>query len=111
NVADLQDQYSSKSADAPGSNNYRGVKHPAVDFLLERMQNAQTLDELRDACRAFDRVIMHENYQVPDLYSGFYRVSHWDKFGIPATKPRFFTIESGLDVWPVWALTAWWVKR
>ena len=110
NVGDLQDEFSSKTADAPGSNNTRGVKNPAVDFLLGKLQSAQTLDDLRDACRALDRVITHENYQVPDLYAGFFRISHWDKFGIPATKPKFYSIESGLDVWPVWAVTGWWLK-
>jgi hypothetical protein len=29
---------------------------------------------------------------------------------MPATPPRFYTIESGLDVWPVWPLTTWWAK-
>jgi microcin C transport system substrate-binding protein len=110
NVGDLRDEYGSKGADSPGSNNFRGLKSPAVDFLLERMQNAQTLDELRTAGRALDRVIMHGHYQVPDLYSGSYRVSHWDRFGIPATQPRFYTIDSGLDIWPAWAVTAWWAK-
>jgi peptide/nickel transport system substrate-binding protein/microcin C transport system substrate-binding protein len=109
-VGDLVDEYSSKTAGEPGSNNLRGVRSPAVDALLKRMESAQTLDELRDASRALDRVIMHGNYQVPDLYSGSYRVSHWDKFGIPATQPRFYTIDSGLDIWPVWAVTAWWAK-
>lgn len=110
NAADLRDQYSSKSADAPGSGNLRGIKSPVVDFLLDKMQEAQTLDQLRDASRALDRVIMWGYYQIPDLYAGNYRVSYWDKFGIPATQPRFYTIDSGLDVWPVWALTAWWSK-
>jgi peptide/nickel transport system substrate-binding protein/microcin C transport system substrate-binding protein len=110
NVAELRDQYGSKSADIPGSNNFRGIKSPAVDFLLEKMQNAQTLDDLHDASRALDRVIMQGNYQIPDLFSGSYRVSHWDRFGIPSTQPKFYTIDSGLDVWPAWAVIAWWSK-
>jgi peptide/nickel transport system substrate-binding protein/microcin C transport system substrate-binding protein len=110
NVAELRDQYSSKSADTTGSSNYRGIKSPAVDFLLDRMQNAQTLDELRDASRALDRVVMQGHYQIPDLYSGQFRVSRWDKFGMPATRPRFYSIDSGLDIWPVWAVTGWWSK-
>jgi peptide/nickel transport system substrate-binding protein/microcin C transport system substrate-binding protein len=109
-VGDLKDQYSSKTADEPGSNNLRGLKDPVVDYLLMKMETAQTFDELRDASRALDRVIMHGYYQVPILYSGAVRVSHWDKFGIPATQPKFYTIESGLDIWPVWAVTAWWFK-
>jgi microcin C transport system substrate-binding protein len=110
NVAELRDEYGSKGADTPGSNNYRGIKSPVVDFLLDKMQNAQTLDQLRDASRALDRVIMQGNYQIPDLFSGSYRVSHWDKFGKPAIQPKFYTIDSGLDVWPAWAVIAWWSK-
>jgi microcin C transport system substrate-binding protein len=109
-AGDLKDQYAGKSADAPGSNNYVGVKSPAVDRLLERIESAQTLDELRDASRALDRVIMHGDYQIPALYSGSFRISHWDKFGIPATQPKYLSIDSGLDVWPAWPITAWWSK-
>ena len=109
-AGDLKDQYGSKSADAPGSSNYRGIKSAAVDRLLERIENAQTIDDLRDASRALDRVIMHGNYQIPALYSGSFRVSHWDKFGIPATQPKFLSIDSGLDIWPAWVVIAWWSK-
>ena len=58
-----------------GSGNYRGLKNPAVDALLEAMDKAQTMDELRDAARALDRVIIFGFYQVPDLYLAADRVS------------------------------------
>lgn len=110
-IEDLTDQYGSKSADEPGSGNLRGLKSAAVDFLLERMQGARSLEQLQNASRALDRVIMQGWYQIPDLYAPTDRVSRWDRFGIPATQPRFYTIESGLDVWPVWPLTTWWAKN
>jgi len=110
NVAELKDQYGSKSAATPGSNNLRGIASPAIDHMLDRMQNAQTLDELRDASRALDRLVIYGYYQVPELYLGAFRVSRWDKFGVPARLPRFYTIDSGLDIWPSWAVTAWWSK-
>jgi ABC-type oligopeptide transport system substrate-binding subunit len=81
-----------------------------VDRLLEAMEKARSIEELRDASRALDRVIMHGYYQIPALYSGTFRVSRWDRFGLPATQPKFFTIESGLEVWPVWPLMAWWSR-
>jgi len=109
-IEDLTDQYGSKSADEHGSGNLRGLKSPVVDFLLERMQGARSLTQLQNASRALDRVIMHGWYQIPDLYAPTDRVSRWDKFGIPAKRPRFYTIESGLDIWPVWPLTTWWAK-
>lgn len=109
-IEDLTDEYSSKSADETGSNNLRGLKSPAVDFLLQKMQSAQTLEELRAASAALDRVIMHGWFQVTDLYAPTYRVSRWDRFGMPGIRPRFYTIESGLDIWPVWPLVTWWAK-
>ena len=109
-IEDLTDQYGSKSADEHGSGNLRGLKSAAVDFLLERMQDARSLAQLQNASRALDRVIMQGWYQIPDLYAPTDRVSRWDRFGIPATRPRFYNIESGLDVWPVWPLTTWWAK-
>ncbi len=109
-IEDLIDQYGSKSADEQGSGNLRGLKSPAVDFLLQRMQDARTLEQLQNASRALDRVIMQGWYQIPDLYAPSYRVSRWDKFGIPTTRPRFYTIESGLEIWPVWPVTTWWMK-
>lgn len=109
-IEDLIDEYGSKSADEQGSGNFRGLKSPAVDFLLKRMQDARTLEELKNASRALDRVIMQGWYQIPDLYAPSYRVSRRDRFGIPATRPRFYTIESGLDIWPAWPVTAWWAK-
>jgi peptide/nickel transport system substrate-binding protein/microcin C transport system substrate-binding protein len=109
-IGELRDLYSSKTADAPGSNNYPGVKNPVVDHLLDVMGNATTLEALRDAARALDRVIMWNHYFIPDLFSGSYRVSHWDKFAMPKNLPTYYTIDSALDIWPAWAVTLWWIK-
>jgi len=109
-AADLKDLYGSANADTQGSGNYRGLKNPAVDALIERIDKAKSMDELRDAARALDRVIIFGFYQVPDLYLSADRVSRWDKFGIPATMPKYFTIASPNGDWGPWAITAWWSK-
>lgn len=109
NVADLKDQYGSAAADVEGSGNYRGLKSKAVDALLKKMDEAKTMDELRDAARALDRVIIFGWYQVPDLYSGNSRVSRWDKFGIPKVFPKYYEIATPSD-WSDWAIVAWWDK-
>ena len=103
----LLNSYGSKSADIEGSSNYLGLKNPVLDRLIDVVISAQTLDELRDATRAFDRVFMFGHYGVPDAYAPSYRVSYWNKFGIPAVVPAFFTIDTarGQLVWP---LSAWW---
>lgn len=104
--------YGSKAADEPGSDNLRGVKSPCVDALLEAMNRATTLESLRDACRALDRVVMWNFWQVPDLYLGLLPTSYWNKFGLPARQPRYMTIESTfeLDQSCAWPLTTWWIR-
>lgn len=106
---DLESLYGSKSADEPGNNNFRGVKSRAVDALIEAMGRAVTLPELRDAARALDRVVMWNWWQMPELYLSAENASYWNRFGIPATRARYFTIDTGSSFGP-WPLVAWWDK-
>jgi peptide/nickel transport system substrate-binding protein/microcin C transport system substrate-binding protein len=85
-VADYVTPYGSKSADEKGNNNFRGVKSAAVDHIIEAMNHATTLEAFRDACRALDRVVMWNHWQVPELYADYEPMSYWDKFGIPAVR-------------------------
>ena len=110
--ADYVSVYGSKAADEKASNNYRGVKSKAVDKILAVMASASTLEAFRDACRALDRVVMWNFWQVPELYSADERMAYWDKFGIPEVQPLHFTTDLGPDVDPrmPWPLMAWWLK-
>jgi peptide/nickel transport system substrate-binding protein/microcin C transport system substrate-binding protein len=107
---DYEQLYGSKSADEKGNSNYRGVKSPAVDRLVEAMSAAQTLDELRTASRALDRVVMWNHWQVPDLYFSLLPTSYWNKFGMPAVRPSYYSIDSPSDVQPAWPLITWWIR-
>ncbi len=109
--SDLMPLYGSAAADEPGNNNYRGVKSKAVDHLLDVMGRAKTLDELRDATRALDRVVMWNHWQVPDLYQSDEWASYWNKFGKPAGKPKFFTIDSPQAFPMPWPLMTWWCVK
>jgi peptide/nickel transport system substrate-binding protein/microcin C transport system substrate-binding protein len=109
-VNELISAYSSKAADEKGNNNFRGIKSAAVDHLLDTMSKATTLEQLRDAARALDRVVMWNFYQVPDLYLSRIRASYWDKFGMPAKRPLYYTVESAIEEYPAWPITTWWIK-
>jgi peptide/nickel transport system substrate-binding protein/microcin C transport system substrate-binding protein len=109
-VSSLLNSYGSKSADEKGNGNFRGVKSPAVDHILKAMAAATSIDELRTATRALDRVVMWNHWQVPDLYLSNLRASYWNKFGIPKVRPLYYTIESALDEQPAWPITTWWIK-
>lgn len=108
-VSDLIQLYGSKSADEKGNNNYRGVKSPAVNALLAKMAAATTLAELRTASRALDRVVMWNWWQVPGYYTADERASFWTKFGMPKTRPLYYTIESPNQPQPAWPITTWWI--
>jgi peptide/nickel transport system substrate-binding protein/microcin C transport system substrate-binding protein len=111
-AADYITLYKSTSADEKGNNNFRGVKSPAVDRILDAMNRATTLEDFRDACRALDRVVMWSHWQIPELYADYEPMSYWDKFGMPAVRPKFFTADLPPDVDPQlpWPLVTWWIK-
>ncbi len=105
-AADLLTSYGSAAADEPGNNNFRGIKSRALDALIEAIGRAATLEELRDAARAFDRVVMWNFWQLPELYLSDEWASYWNRFGQPAHRPRYFSIDTGgFGAWP---LMAWW---
>jgi len=112
-VPDLVRLYGSEAADQEGNDAYRGVKDPAVDALLAAMGRAQTLQQLQDAARAFDRVVMWNHYQIPDLYGDTENVSHWNKFGIPKVQADHFSavhLISGFIEFGPWPIWTWWDK-
>ena len=108
--SNYEQSYGSKSADEKGNGNFRGVKSPAVDHIVEAMKAAQTQDELRTATRALDRVVMWNHWQVPDLYFSSLPTTYWNKFGMPAVRPKYYSIDSPSDAQPAWPLITWWIR-
>ncbi|MBS0444921.1 MAG: ABC transporter substrate-binding protein [Proteobacteria bacterium] len=111
-AGDMLGIYGSKAAVIDGSDNARGVRSPAVDHVLEAMQTARSMAAFRDACRALDRIVMWNYWQVPDLYSDTELATYWNKFGIPAVVPKYFTTDQAPDVSPelAWPISTWWMK-
>ena len=109
----LSGLYGRKSFGEQGNSNFRGVNSRVADALIEAISRATTMQELRDAARAFDRVVTWSFWQIPDLYSGVENVSHWNKFGKPAVMARYFradTLISGFVEHGPWPLWTWWDK-
>jgi microcin C transport system substrate-binding protein len=84
-----RDYWSSRAADTPGSQNYVGIKNPAVDALIERIIFAKSRDELVAATRALDRVLLWNHYVVPLYYLWKHWTARWDRFGRPQVLPRY----------------------
>jgi len=112
-ASDMATLYGSKAADEKGNNNFRGVKSRAADALIEAMARARTLQDLTDASRAFDRVVMWNFWQVPDLFANTENISYWNRFGIPRVQAKYFaadTLISGFTEFAPWPLWTWWAK-
>jgi microcin C transport system substrate-binding protein len=91
--------WGSQAADQPGSYNTIGIKNPAIDTLIDRIIFAKSRNELVAATRAMDRVLMWNNYVIPQWYYGKQRTAHWDRFGRPDKLPAY-----GAAAFP----TIWW---
>ena len=91
--------WGSKAADIPGSRNLAGIRNPAVDELIDRVIFAKSREELVAATRAMDRVLLWNDYVVPQWTHGKIRTARWDRFGRPGTLPKY-----GLSGFP----TVWW---
>ncbi len=100
-VIELKATYHSEAATVPLTRNLAGIADPVLDSLVMQANLATTLDQMVAACRAIDRVLLWQYYQIPLYAVGPRRTVHWDKFGIPAFEP---------DYWPAFP-DGWWYDR
>ena len=56
-----------RSADQPNSQNYAGIKNPAIDKLIDRVIFAKDREELVAATKALDRVLLWNHYVIPQF--------------------------------------------
>jgi microcin C transport system substrate-binding protein len=91
--------WGSQAADQPGSDNYVGIKDPAIDALIERVIFAKSREELEAATRAMDRVLLWNHFVVPQWTYGKVRSARWDRYGRPDPLPKY-----GMSAFP----TVWW---
>jgi microcin C transport system substrate-binding protein len=94
----LRTFFSSQAAAIKGSNNLSGVADPVLDALIEKIIAANSRDELRVACHAFDRVFRAGRYWVPQWYRNNHPIAYWDVFGHPLRLPRY----AGVGVPDLW---------
>jgi microcin C transport system substrate-binding protein len=81
--------WGSDAADQASSENLAGIKNPAVDKLIDRVIFAKDREELVAATRALDRVLLWNNYVIPQFYTDVYRLARWDRFGHPENIPPY----------------------
>ncbi len=110
-ASQIDSLYGSENARTEGGGNYRGVQSPAVDALIRRISEAATMDELRTAARALDRVVMWNHWQIPMLYSRNENLSYWNKFGLPKVQAKYMAADTMIEFYTQpWPLMTWWDK-
>ncbi len=82
-----RDFWGSEAAGREGSRNMVGIKDPAVDKLVDHVIFAKDREELVAATRALDRVLLWNDYVVPQWYAPKVRIAYWNRYGQPATLP------------------------
>jgi len=107
--ADYADLFGSKAADVPGSGNYAGIKHPAIDALVARLPVAETKEEFLATCRALDRVIAHGHYLIPAWTSRDRRIAYSDWALVRPDKVPPYPPE-GVP-YMTWFMMTWWARN
>jgi microcin C transport system substrate-binding protein len=97
--SELYGYWGSRAAEEPGSANVVGIRNSAVDAMIDRIVFAQNRADLEAATRALDRILLWNQYVVPQWYYNKMRTARWDRFGRPDQMPRY-----GRTAFP----TIWW---
>ena len=97
--SELRDYFGSEAADQAGSDNVIGIKNPAVDAMIERVVLAKSYDDLAAAAKALDRILLWNNYVVPQWSFNKLRTARWDRFSHPDPLPKY-----GISAFPA----LWW---
>lgn len=100
---ELYNLWHSRAAKQEGSRNLVGISDPAIDALIDEVVFAPNRKRLVTAVRALDRIMLHNEYLVPNWYINVHRIAYWNKFGRPTTLPLYYEAED-------WALRTWWAK-
>ena len=77
--------WGSQSALINGSYNIMGIQNKVVDELVDGLIKAQKKDDYQAYVRALDRVLLNENYMIPQWYAPADRVAYQNKFEHPKT--------------------------
>ncbi|HKA47167.1 MAG TPA: extracellular solute-binding protein [Methyloceanibacter sp.] len=91
-----RDFWGSDAAGREGSQNLIGVKNPAIDKLVDHVIFAKSREELVAATNALDRVLLWNDFVVPQWYSPNVRIAYWNRYGqptkLPALTPGFMQV-------------------
>ena len=95
---EIRQIWGSEAAEIQMSSNTQYIKNPIVDALIEKVVDAQSREDKIAACNALDRVLLWGYYSINLYFWDKDFLAYWDRFGIPATQPKWAQF-SPQDTW------------
>lgn len=93
---ELYNNFGSKGARDPGSNNYMVLQDPAVDSLIAGLVSADQQSTMVDYAHCLDRVLQWGYYWIPNYYPPGSSTLWWNRFGIPKVQA---SNAEAIDTW------------
>jgi len=98
--AEFRQHWGSQAADETMSSNTQYIKNPIVDALIEKVIAAESREDKIAACNALDRVLLWNYYSINLYFWDRDFLTYWDRFGMPATPPKWA---------PFFPQDTWWI--
>ena len=89
--------WGSWASDQKGSRNYAGIKHPAIDEVINRISNAKNRPELIEYTKTLDRLLRAGHWIIPLYHDPLHRIAFKSEFQIPNELPLY-----GFNPWTTW---------
>ena len=88
--------WGSDAATTNGSRNIIGIKDAVIDSLIDKVISSTSREDLINATRALDRVLLWGHYVIPQWHISAYRTLYWDIFDKPKIRPKY---SLGTNTW------------
>ena len=89
--------WGSWASDQKGSRNYAGIKHPAIDEVINKISNAKNRSELIEYTKTLDRLLRAGHWIIPLYHDPLHRIAFKSGFQIPDELPLY-----GFNPWSTW---------
>ena len=83
-----REMWGSAAADNQGSENWIGIKNPAIDAIIEELTKAQSRATQLAHAHAIDRILLWNHYVIPAYVEPEIWWAYWNKLGRPEVTPN-----------------------
>ena len=89
--------WGSWAAEQNGSRNYSGIKHAAIDEIIDKITNAKNRSNLIEYTQTLDRLLRAGNWMIPLFHDPLHRIAYQKYISIPSEIPLY-----GFNPWTAW---------